>query len=114
MLHHNAGLFVGTVPVSVWYRPCVCAAMGRLGWRVLRTTSVPLAVCLAVALAGLIGNAIGQAQDAVVAFLGFWPTNGTEWLVMNVADLALVGGVLALGIHLVRRRILVAKPSCLS
>ncbi len=105
MLHHNSGMFLGAVPVSAGYWIGVAAAMGWFGWRALRSTSAALAVCLAVTLAGLAGNAIGQAQDAVVDFVGFGPITGDKWLVVNVADLALVGGALALGFHLIRERV---------
>lgn len=105
MLHHNSGLFFGTVPVSVGYWTCVCISAGWFGWRALRSKSAPLAVCLAAMLAGLTGNAIGQAQGAVVDFIGFGPIVGHTWLVGNVADIALVGGVLALGIYLIRKRV---------
>ena len=105
MLHHNSGLFLGAVPVSAWYWVCVCVALGRFGWRALRTTSAPIAVCLALALAGLTGNAIGQAQGVVVDFIGVGPIAGDTWLIVNVADLALVGGGLVLGIYLIRERV---------
>ncbi len=102
MLYHNSGMFLGMVPVSIQYWVGVFAAMGWFGWRALCAKSAPLAVCLAVALAGLAGNAIGQAQGAVVDFIGLGPITGDKWLVVNVADLALVGGAVALGFHLVR------------
>ena len=105
MLHHNSGLFLGMVPVSAGYWVCVCAATGWFGWRALRSTSTPVAVCLATALAGLAGNAVGQAQGAVVDFIGIGPITGNMWLVVNVADLALVGGVFVLGIYLIRARV---------
>ena len=104
-LHHNAGMFLGTVPVSVGYWVGVVAAMGWFGWRALRSTSVTLAVCLAVALAGLAGNAIGQARGAVVDFIGVGPVAGNKWLMVNIADLALVGGALTLGAYLIWGRI---------
>ena len=105
MLHHNSGLFLGTLPVSAGYWVCVLAAMGWFGRRALRSSSVVFVVCLATALAGLTGNAIGQAQGVVVDFIGVGPVRGDEWLVVNVADLAQVGGVLALGAYLLWRRV---------
>ena len=104
MLHHNAAMFLGAVPVSAGYWVCVCAALGWFGWRALRSFSTPVAVCVAAALAGLTGNAIGRAQGAVVDFIGIGPITGELWLVANVADIALVGGVLVLGIYLLRDR----------
>ena len=105
MLHHNSGVFLGTVPVSAEYWVGVGAALVWFGWRAFRSTSAPVAICLAVVLAGVTGNAIGQAQDAVVDFIGFGPITGDKWLVVNVADLALMGGVLTLGGCLLCRRL---------
>ena len=110
MLHHNAGVFLGTVPVSGWYWMGVCAAMGWFGWRALRSANTPVAVCLAVVLAGVTGNAIGQAQGAVVDFIGLGPISGDVWLVVNVADLAMVAGALALAFILVSGRMRRARP----
>ena len=105
VLHHNSGMFLGTVPVSVGYWVAVFAAMGWFGWRALRSTSATPAVCLAAALAGLAGNAIGQARGAVVDFIGLGPITGDQWLVVNVADLVLLGGAVALGLYLIRERV---------
>ena len=110
MLHRNSGIFLGTVPLSdgYWsdgYWIVVYAAAGWFGMRALRSRSAPIAVCLVAALAGMTGNAIGQAQGAVVDFIGIGPVTGDVWLVMNVADLALVGGAFVLGIYLIRDRL---------
>lgn len=105
MPRHNAGMFLGTVPVSTEYWVCVCVALGWFGWRALRSFNAPVAVCVAAVLAGMAGNAIGQAQGAVVDFIGFGPITGDKWLVVNVADFALVGGGLALGLYLLYRRL---------
>ena len=111
LLHHrNSGLFLGTVPVSVGYWLCVCAAVAWFGWCALRSTSVSIAVCLAIVLSGLAGNAIGQAQGAVIDFIGFGPITGDLWLVANIADLAMVSGVLALAFFLLRERVVRAQP----
>ena len=111
MLHRNSGLFFGTVPVSVGYWICVFAALGWFGWRALRSKSAVVAVCLAIALSGLTGNAIGQAQGGVVDFIGLGPVTGDVWLVANVADIALSGGVLTLGVYLIRKRCLMKSAS---
>ena len=104
ILYRNSGMFLGKVPVSAGYWVGVVAAMGWFGWRALRSTSVPVAVCLAAVLAGLTGNALGRTQGAVVDFIAFGPVSGDKWLVVNIADLALVGGALALGLHLIWAR----------
>ena len=105
MLRHNAGMFLGTVPVSTGYWICVCAAVGWFGWRAIRSRRKSVAICLAVVVSGVTGNAIGRAQGAVVDFIGIGPIAGDEWLVVNVADLALVAGALVLGCSLVRERV---------
>ena len=110
MLRHNSGLFFGTVPVSAGYWVCVCAALGWFGWRALRSYSTPVAVCVAAALAGLTGNAIGQAQGAVIDFIGIGPITGDLWVVANIADLAMMSGVLALAFYLLRERVVRAQP----
>lgn len=108
--HQNTGMFLGTVPVSVWYWIGVCAATWWFGWRALRSTSTPFAICLAAALSGLAGNAIGQAQGAVVDFIALGPITGDLWLVANIADLAMVSGVLALAFFLLRERAVRTQP----
>ena len=105
MHHHNSGLFLGAVPVSTGYWVCMCAAAAWFGWGALSSSSVPVSVCLAVVLAGVAGNAVGQAQGAVVDFIGFGPITGDLWLVANVADVAMVGGALVLGVCLIRDRV---------
>jgi len=112
MLHRNSGVFFGTVPVSEAYWICVCVATSWFGWRALRSTSMPVAVCLAVVLAGVTGNAIGQARGAVVDFIGVGPIADDVWLVVNVADLAMVAGALALAFFLVSGRMRRAHPPC--
>ena len=111
VLRHNSGMFFGTVPVSAGYWVGVCAALGWFGWRALRAKRAPVALCLAVVLAGLVGNAIGQARGVVVDFIGVGPVTGDVWLVANVADIALAGGVLVLGIYLLRERVRRAHQS---
>ena len=80
---------------------CVCAATFWFGWRMLQLRNAPQSVCLAVVLAGLMGNAIGQAQGAVVDFIAVGPIADDSWLVGNVADLALVGGMFSMGFVLI-------------
>lgn len=112
MLYRNSGLFLGTKPLPAWYWVCVSAALAWFGSRAFRSTSAPVAVCLAVVLAGVVGNAIGQARGAVVDFIGFGPISGDSWLVMNVADLAMMAGALALAFILVSGRMRRAHSPC--
>ena len=112
MLRRNSGVFLGMAPLSAWYWVCVGAAVVWFGWRALRSANTPVSVCLAVVLAGVTGNAVGQAQGAVVDFIGLGPISGDLWLVMNVADLAMVAGALALAFILVSGRMRRAHSPC--
>ena len=110
ILHRNSGMFLGTVPLSAAYWIVVCAAAAWFGRRALRSNSAPVAMCLAGVLAGMTGNAIGQAQGAVVDFIGVGPIVGDMWLIVNVADVSLVLGALVLGICLLRDRVRRKQP----
>ena len=110
VLHRNSGMFLGTMPLSAEYWVVVFVAFAWFAWRIWRLVRVPCALCLAVVLAGMVGNSIGQAQGGVVDFIGIGPIAGDAWLVVNIADLALVGGGLALGIYLIRERVRRAPP----
>ena len=104
-VERNAGLLLGTVPVGPWYWVGMCTALGWFGWRAASARSTPVAVCLAVVLAGAAGNVTGLAQGAVVDFIGVGPIWGEMWLFANIADIALVAGGLALGCVLMSRRL---------
>ena len=103
MLHRNSGLFLGTVPVSAAYWICVGAALAWFGWRALRSKP-----SVAERLPGRDpGGRRGQrhrsgTRGTVVDFIGVGPISGDRWLVVNLADLAMVVGALALACFLLR------------
>lgn len=106
-IHHNSGLFLGTVPVSavsVVHWPFVCCALAWLGWRMVRTSSSTVGAGYALVTGGFVGNVFGRANGAVVDYLGFGPVIGDKWAFANLADIAIVGGALVLGAVLVRSR----------
>ena len=103
-LYHNSGMFFGTVQVSVGYWIFVCAMLGWFGRTALRQ-STAIGVCVAIILSGMVGNAIGQFYGQIVDFIAFGPVAGDLWLIANVADFSLVGGVVALGVLLIKRRL---------
>ena len=109
-VQHNPGLFLGTVPltpgstVSAMHWLTVAPAMGWLGWRLLTLNSVPVTACYALVAGGLAGNLAGRAEGAVIDYVGFGPITGEKWAFANLADLALVAGVVWLGVLLVLRR----------
>ena len=107
-LYHNSGMFFGAVPVSTGYWVFVCAVLGWFGRAALRGPTL-VAVCVAIILSGMVGNAIGQFYGQVVDFIAVGPVTGELWLIANVADFALVGGVLSLGCVLLRARFQAAR-----
>ena len=109
-VHHNPGLFLGMVPlapdstVSALHWLVLPPILAWLGWRVLTLDSVPITACYALVAGGLVGNLADRAEGAVIDYVGFGPITGEEWAFMNLADLALVAGVVWLGVLLVLRR----------
>ena len=53
---------------------------------------------------GLIGNAVDRVNGGVVDFLGFGPVVGEKWAFANLADFAMLVGMLVLGMVLIRGR----------
>lgn len=50
----------------------------------------------------MIGNALDRVNGGVVDFLGFGPVIDEKWAFANLADLAMLGGMLLLGVVLIR------------
>ena len=109
-VHHNPGLFLGMVPLapdstlSAMHWLAVTPVLAWLGWRLLTLDRVPFNACYALVAGGLVGNLVDRAEGAVIDYLGFGPITGEKWAFMNLADLALVAGVVWLGVLLVLRR----------
>ena len=109
-VQHNPGLFLGMVPltpgsmVSAMHWLAVAPALGWLGWRVLTLDSAPIAACYALVAGGLAGNLADRAEGAVIDYVGFGPITDEKWVFANLADVALVAGVVWLGVLLLLRR----------
>ena len=109
-VQYNSGMFLGTVSlapdsmVSAVHWLMVMPILAWLGWRLLTMDRVPFNACYALVAGGLVGNLVGRADGAVIDFLGVGPVIDEKWAFMNLADVALVGGVVWLGVLLVRRR----------
>ena len=109
-VQHNPGLFLGMVPLtpgsmmSAMHWSAVAPALGWLGWRVLTLDSAPITACYALVAGGLVGNLVDRAEGAVIDYVGFGPIIGEKWAFTNLADLALVVGVVWLGVLLLLRR----------
>ena len=107
---HNPGLFLGMVPlapgsmVSAVYWLALPPVLAWLGWRLLTLSSVPVTACYALVAGGLVGNVAGRAEGAVIDYLAFGPVSGEQWVFANLADFALVTGVVWLGVLLLLRR----------
>lgn len=109
-VQHNSGLFLGTVPlapdsmVSVMHWLALPPVLAWLGWRLLTLDSMLITACYALVAGGLVGNLADRAEGAVIDYVGFGPISGEKWAFTNLADLALVSGVVWLGVLLALRR----------
>ena len=109
-VQHNPGLFLGMAPMapdstlSALHWLVLPPVLAWLGWRVLTLDRVPFNACYALVAGGLVGNLADRAEGAVIDYLGFGPVVNEKWAFINLADLALVAGVVWLGVLLVLRR----------
>ena len=109
-VQYNSGLFLGMAPlvpgttVSALHWLMVPPTLAWLGWRALTLDTVALSACYGLVAGGLVGNLVGRAEGAVVDYVAFGPVVNEKWVFMNLADLAMVAGVVWLGVLLVRRR----------
>lgn len=106
-LQHNAGLFLGTflvAPVAPAYWFFLGAAVLGLGWRTVGARSLATGAGYALVTGGVAGNALDRVNGAVVDFLGFGPVVDDKWAFANLADFAMLGGALVLGMVLIGRR----------
>lgn len=107
-VHHNAGLFLGFVPVSavsaVYWMFTFCAVVW-MGQRMLTVGSLSIAVAYALVAGGFMGNVFGRIQGVVVDYLAFGPVaSGNTWLFVNLADLALLAGGILISAVLILKR----------
>ena len=108
MLQHNTGLFLGTVPlssVSTIHWIFLCGAVVALGWRMVRTRDLAIGSGYALVAGGVMGNAMDRVNGVVVDFLGIGPLVDDKWVFLNIADVAMMGGLVLLGVVLVRGRV---------
>lgn len=93
-LHENPDLFLGLVavaPVRILHWMVVVALSGWLVYRLWRPRSRRELQGIALLTGGMLGNMIGRLQGAALDYLAFYVGSGT-WLVINFADVAVVGG----------------------
>lgn len=104
-LHYNHGSFLGTLPMPAGTWAASCAAAVWFGWRAVHAARVSFAICVAVVLAGVVGNALDAAQGGgVIDFIAVRVTTHGLWTVWNVADLAMLGGLVALAVLRLRKK----------
>lgn len=93
------GLFQQQSDLGRWLLVAVsvAAAIGLAIW-LTRTTSKLVALAVGLILAGAIGNAIDRAVfGAVIDFIYLYlPDRSLTWYVFNIADAAIVAGVIGL------------------
>lgn len=106
-LQYNSGLFLGALPVAPVALPhwlFLGAAILGLLWRTVGARSLATGAGYALVTGGVIGNALDRVNGGVVDFLGFGPVVGEQWAFANLADFAMLVGVLVLGMVLIRGR----------
>ena len=103
---HNRGLFLGLVPAFemgfIHWVLLLPAALG-MAWRMATARHAVVAAGHAVVLGGLTGNLVDRGRGAVVDYLAFGPFDQDKWLHMNIADLAMLAGLMLLSTVLVGR-----------
>jgi signal peptidase II len=100
-LTRNSGAAWSIGSDHTWVFPLITiAVIGWIGWMALRLRSVPWAVSLGLVLGGALGNladrifrAPGHFVGHVVDMISLFDPYGQVWPVFNLADSALVCGV---------------------
>lgn len=109
-VHYHHGLFLGFSPISsvaLAYWPTVILASI---WLLLRAARVgpPMLERAGFGMVGggLLGNVVDRAAgNGVVDYLTFGPAvAGATVLICNLADLAMVGGAVMIGVSIIRSR----------
>ena len=109
-VQHNPGLFLGMMPltpdstVSAAHWLALPPTLAWLGWRLLTLSNTPVTACYALVAGGLVGNLVDRVEGAVIDYVGFGPIADEKWAFTNLADVALVAGVVWLGVLLLLRR----------
>ena len=103
---HNRGLFLGLVPTFemglVHWLLLLPVAPG-MAFRMATVRGAMVAAGHAVVLGGLTGNLIDRGRGAVVDYLAFGPFHRDKWLYANIADLAMLTGLMLLSTVMIRR-----------
>ena len=104
---YNHGFFLGLVPAFqmgfVHWMLLLLVALG-MACRMATARRAVIAAGHAMVLGGLTSNLIDRGRGAVVDYLAFGPFALDKWLYMNIADLAMLTGLMLLTTVLIRRR----------
>ncbi|GIG90018.1 hypothetical protein Pen02_49540 [Plantactinospora endophytica] len=100
-LTRNSGAAFSLASDHTWVFPLVTAGViGWIGWMAVRLRSLPWAVSLGLVLGGALGNltdrifrAPGPFVGHVVDMVSLFDPYGQVWPIFNLADSALVSGV---------------------
>lgn len=112
-LTRNSGAAFSLGSDHTWvFTLVVAAVVGWIGWLALRLRSLPWAIALGLVLGGGLGNFLDRVFRAPGPFIGhvvdmvsLFDPYGQVWPIFNVADSALVCGVLlAVGLELTGRQ----------
>ena len=101
-LIRNSGAAFGLGAEHTWIFPVIAVAViGWIGWMAVRLRSVPWGLSLGLVLGGALGNltdrifrAPGTFVGHVIDMVSLFDPYGQVWPVFNLADSALVAGVI--------------------
>ena len=102
--HYNSELVLGYVYLSPALWLVVCGALVWVMWRMVSARVSPINVGYALVAGGFTGNVLGHVRGGVVDYAAFGPVVGDKWVFANLADLAIVGGLVILSVALIANR----------
>ena len=103
-IHYNSGLGLGHLHLFPALWPVVFCALAWVMWRMVSSRKPPINVGYALVAGGFTGNVLGHVQGGVVDYAAFGPVVGDKWMIANLADLAIVGGLVILSVVLIGNR----------
>ena len=112
VLHRNDGLLLGTSSFAVVAPLYWIVLPATIFWLLRRAVTARTAAVrwsFAMVAGGAAGNLMSRLGGGVVDYLTFPVSGDGMWLVFNLADLALVAGVLLAGSVFVAGKLRVAK-----
>ena len=114
VLHYNPEIVFGWLPLDwmgVLFPFMLLPAFCWLGWRMMCSSQLSVAVGFALTASGFAGNLVDRLNGAVIDYVALGPVAGQRWAVFNLADVALSTGGVILGVVVVKRALRAQRTS---